>query len=149
MTTFDPTTFLNQTFDEGNSTVSVPVPEGEYMAIADNPKIETWQKKDGSASGLKLALDWVIQDETLAAELGRKEVKVRQQQMLDLTETGQLDFGKGKNIGLGRLREAVDLNTPGQPFAFSMIGGRAAKVLIKHRIDGDQIYAEVKAVAKI
>lgn len=150
MTQFDPTAFLNQTFDEENSTVSTPVPEGEFTATADNPKIETWQKKDGSASGLKLSVDWIVHDDALAAELGRKEIKVRQQQMLDLTDTGALDFGKGRNVGLGRIRAALDLNKPGTAFAFNMIAGRMAKVSIKHRVTDDgQIFAEVKAVAKL
>jgi len=148
MSTFDPNAFLNQTIDEANSTISVPVPEAEYMAIADAPKIGTWQKKDGSASGMKLELDWVIPDSALAEELGRKEVKVRQQIMLDTTETGGLDVGRGRNVALGRLREALDLNTPGKPFSFAMIAGRQAKINVKHRVDGDAIYAEVKAVAK-
>ena len=58
-------------------------------------------------------------------------------------------MGKGQNVGLGRLREAVGLNSPGQPFAFSMLTGRVAKVVVKHRIHEDKIFAEVKAVAKM
>ena len=149
MSTFNPEDFMNQQHDEANSTTSTPVPEAEYVAIADTPKIVPWQKKDGSASGLKLEIDWIIPDDALAAELGRKEVKVRQQQMLDLTESGALDFGKGRNVGLGRLREAVDLNKPGKPFSFAMIAGRQAKIAVKHRVADDAIFAEVKAVTRI
>jgi hypothetical protein len=147
MTTFNPADFLNQTFDEANSTVSVPVPEGEFLAIADKVDLNTWQKRDGSASGLKLDIVWDIQDAELLAMLDRPKATSRQSIMLDLTETGQLDFGKGKNVQLGRLRAALDLNEPGKPFSFPMITGRMGKVSIKHRIDGDQIYSEVKAVA--
>ena len=81
--------------------------------------------------------------------LGRDKVTVRQGIMLDITDSGGLDMGKGRNIGLGRLREAIGLNTPGQPFSFSMVAGRVAKVNVSHRIDGENIYAEVKGVAKL
>lgn len=149
MSTFDPATFLHSTIDEANSTESIPTPEGEYLSICDKVEVKTWQKKDGSDSGLKLELIWDIQDEAVKALLERQKVTVRQDQMLDLTDTGQLDMGKGKNVGLGRLRSAMDLNEPGQPFSFAMFQGRMAKVLVKHRPapDGVTIYSEVKGVA--
>lgn len=145
---FDPAAFLNQTFDEANSTESVPVPEGEFLAISEGTKVDTWQTRDGSKSGLKCLVTWSIQDDNVKQLLERKEVKVRQEFILDTTETGNLDFGKGKNVTLGRLREALDLNTPGQPFAFGMIDGRMGKVLVKHRVYNDSIIAEVKGVVK-
>ena len=69
--------------------------------------------------------------------------------MLDLTDSGSMDMGKGRNVGLGRLREALNLNQPGQVFSFSMIPGRLAKVAVSHRIDGENIYAEVKSLARL
>lgn len=146
---FDPTTFLNQTFDESNSTQSVPVPAGEYLAIADKVDLKTWQSRDGSSSGLKLEIVWDIQDDNVKALVGRDKVTSRQQQMLDLTEAGEMDFGKGKNVGLGRIREALGMNTPGQPFAFPMIQGQMAKVVVSHRIDGENVYDEIKKIAKV
>ncbi len=144
---FDPNTFLNQSFDEANDTKVVPCPVGEYLALADKVEIKSWAARDGSSSGLKAEITWDIQDENVKQLLGRDTVKVRQQQMLDLTETGALDFGKGKNVGLGRIREALGLNTPGDPFAFSMIQGRMAKVKVSHRANGEDLYDEVKAIA--
>ena len=145
---FDPQQFLNSTIEESNSTEMVPVPEGELLAIADKVDCVTWSSKDGSSSGLKLRVIWDIQDEPTKQLLGRSKVTCAQDIMLDLTETGQLDMGKGKNVGLGRLRSAVDLNTPGQPFSFPMIQGRMATVSVKHRIYQDAIFAEVKGVTK-
>ena len=146
--TFDPATFLNQSFDEANDTKVIPCPAGEYIALAEKVEVKSWAARDGSSSGLKVEVVWDIQDDNVKALLGRDTVRVRQQQMLDLTETGNLDFAKGKNVGLGRIREALDLNTPGSPFAFSMIQGRLAKVKVSHRINGEDIYDEVKAIAK-
>ena len=57
-------------------------------------------------------------------------------------------MGKGKNVGLGRLREAADLNVPGAPFSFAMFEGRPVKVSVKHRVVDDRIFDEVKAVAE-
>lgn len=147
MSNFDPTAFLAQTVTEANDTSVIPAPEGEFLAVADKVDVKQWSKKDGSASGLKLSVLWDIQDEAVKAHCGRETVKVGQDIMLDLTETGGLDLARGRNVNLGRLREALNLNTPGQPFSFSMVQGRMAKVNIKHRVDGADIYAEVKAVA--
>jgi hypothetical protein len=149
---FDPTSFLNQTFNESNSTESVPVPEGEYPGIIEKVDVVPWSKTDGSASGLKLQVMWTIEDESVKELLGRSKVTQRQDIMLDLTESGDnLDFGKGRNIGLGRLREATDLNEPGAPFGFQMLPGKMAKVLVKHRAGQEpgQIFSEVKAVTHI
>lgn len=145
---FDANSFLNMSTTEANDTKLVPVPEGEYTAIATEVKADTWQSKaDPSKAGLKLLVTWDIDSPDLKQELGRDKITVRQDIMLDTTESGGLDMGKGRNIGLGKLREAVGLNVPGQAFAPSMIQGRAAKVLVKHRVVDDNIYAEVKAVA--
>ena len=125
--TFDPATFLNQSFDEANDTKVIPCPAGEYIALAEKVEVKSWAARDGSSSGLKVEVVWDIQDDNVKALLGRDTVRVRQQQMLDLTETGNLDFSKGKNVGLGRIREALGLNTPGQSFAFSMIQGQIGR----------------------
>jgi hypothetical protein len=144
---FDPATFLNTTFTEANDTKVIPVPAGEYLAISEKVEIKPWSSKDGSNSGIKLEIVWDIQDENVKALIGRDVVKVTQQQMLDLTDTGALDLGKGKNVGLGRIREALGLNTPGEPFAFGMIQGRMAKVAVSHRTYNDEIFAEIKKIA--
>lgn len=145
---FDPNTFLNTTYDEALDTKVVPCPVGEYLGLAEKVEIKQWAARDGSSSGLKLAILWDIQDENVKQLLGRDTVRVPQDQMLDLTETGALDFGKGKNVGLGRIREALGLNTPGEPFAFSMIQGRMAKVKVSHRAVGEDLFNEIKAIAK-
>lgn len=150
MTTFDPNQFLDMQVTDSNDTKVVPVPVGEYVAVAEDVKVRSWSKRDDpSVAGLALDIVWVIDDQQVKEFLGRDKVTVKQGVMLDLKDDGGLDMGKGKNVGLGRLREAVDLNKPGVPFAFSFITGRAAKISVKHRVDGEDIYAEVKGVAKL
>ena len=153
MSTFDPNTFLNMTTTESNSTSQTPVPVGEYIGVVDKVEARPWQKKDDpSVAGMALDILWSIDDANVKALLERDKVTVKQGIMLDITPEGGLDMGKGKNVGLGRLREALDLNQPGQPFGFSMLTGRAAKVAVKHRVDNknpENIFAEVSAVAKL
>lgn len=149
MSMFSPDQFLNTTLTEANDTKLIPIPVGEYLAVCTEVKVRPWQSKtDSSKAGIALDLQWSLDDANVKELLGRDEVKVKQGVMLDLTESGGLDMGKGRNVGLGRLREAVGLNTPGQPFSVTMIEGRLAKVKIEHRVDGENIYSEVKAVAK-
>ena len=147
---FSPEQFLDMQTTEANDTKLIPVPVGEYVAVIDEVKARSWKKKDDpSVGGLALDIVWAIDDEGVKSLLGRDKVTVKQGIMLDLTESGGLDMGKGKNVNLGKLREATGLNVPGQPFAASMLGGRLAKIRVEHRVDGDTIYSDVKAVTKL
>lgn len=150
MSMFSAEQFLDMQVDGAMDTKVVPVPVGEYLAVVKEVKARTWtSKKDPSQSGVTLDLSWTIDDANVKALLGREEVNVKQGLMLDLTEQGGLDMGKGRNIGLGRVREATGLNNPGQPFSATMLTGRMAKIRVKHRVDGDNIYAEVDGVTKV
>lgn len=145
---FNAEQFLDMRIDEGNSTEVIPVPVGEYTAVIKEVKVKTWAKRDDpSITGVTLDVVWVLDSPEVAALLARKEVTVKQGVMLDLTESGSLDMGKGRNVSLGRLREAVGKNGPG--FAFSQLPGLLAKVAVTHRVDGDRIFPEVRSVAKL
>ena len=147
---FNPDQFLDMQIEGQNDTKIIPVPAGEYTAMIEEVKVRQWQSKaDPSKSGLTLDVQWSIDDASVKELLGRDKVTVKQGIMLDLTDAGGLDMGKGRNIGLGRLREALDLNQPGRPFSFTMLTGRVAKVNVSHRIADDNIFAEVKQVARI
>lgn len=153
--TFNVESFLNATAtEEANSTKLEPVPEGEYLAIITKVNARQWQAKDDpSKSGVTLDVTWEIDDGELKARLGREKITVRQGVMLDISElTGALDTSKGKNVGLGRLREAVGLNEPGRPFAFVMLQGKVGRVVVSHRADPkdpEKIYDEVRSVGKV
>jgi hypothetical protein len=144
MSAFNPDTFLNTETDSASATAYTPCPEGEMTAAikAIKPRVLT----DGRAV---LDVTWTVDDETARQETGMAEPSVRQTIWLDTTESGGLDFGKGKNVGLGRLRDAVGQNTAGKPWAPGMLVGQVAKVKVSHSIDkrdGITINAEVKAV---
>ena len=145
---FDPNAFLEQVVAEVGSTEATPIPAGEYLAFIDKKEVTTWQKKDDpTVSGVKLKITWTLEDQAVRDLLGRDKVTVAQDIMLDLTDTGSLDMGKGRNVELNRLRAAVDLNVSG--FSFHQLDGRMARVTVKQdqdKNDPQKFYARVKAV---
>lgn len=149
---FDAQSFIDQEIIGENSTFTIPVPVGDYVAIAEKFNVRQWTKKDDpTVSGLTLEVFWNVDDQGVKDLLGRDKVSVKQGIMLDLTDDGGLDMGKGKNVGLGKLRAALDLNNPGQAFSFNQIPGRMAKVKVEHRpndTNPESPYAEVRMVAK-
>jgi hypothetical protein len=146
---FDPDQFLNSAVTGANDTKVIPVPMGEYQGIIEKVLPRQWQSKDGTQTGIALDVFWLIEDANVKSILGRDTVTCKQGIMLDTAPSGGLDMTKGKNIGLGRLREAVGMNDPSQSFSFHSLPGQSAKVSVQHRIVGEDTFAEVKGVAKL
>lgn len=146
---FDPQSFLESAVNSSNDTKVIPVAIGEYQGIIEKVTPRQWTSREGTASGIAIDLIWLVEDAAEKERLGRDTVTVKQGIMLDTTSAGALDMSAGKNIGLGRLREAVGLNEPGQTFTFGMLPGMSAKINVTHRISGDDKFAEVKGVAKL
>ena len=147
MSTFNPDTFLNTEVSSANATAYVPVAEGEFTGSIK--KIAPRVLNDGRAV---LDVTWAVDDETTRQETGMAEPTVRQTIWLDLNESGSLDFGKGRNVGLGRLRDALGQNVSGKPWAPGMLVGGVAKIKVAHSIDKRDnvtINAEVKAVSPL
>lgn len=152
MSIFDPSVLLNTEILGANSTEIMPCPVGDYEAILAKSTLAGWKSNDGTKSGGKIVNEWHIQDPGVLQELGRDTVNVRQDIMLDTTPTGGLEMGKGMNVGLGRLREALGLNDATKPFRFSDLEGRMARVRVSHRpfTDGtDRIAAEIREVSRL
>lgn len=147
---FDPASFLDMAVTGANDTKLVPIPIGEYVGTTGDVEVKTWQSKDDSSkSGLKLEIQIAIDDAKAREVTGRDKLTVKHDVMLDTLPGGGLDMGKGKNVGLGRLREATGLNDANQPFSFRMLSGRPLKVAIKHREYKGDMFAEVSGVAKL
>jgi hypothetical protein len=150
MSTFDVNAFQNAQFTEASSTEFTPIPEGEFNAVVDKQDIRTTTKGQ-----VILDVTWKIDDATVAAETGLPNPTVRQSVFLDVADNGGLEFGKGKNVSLGRLREALGQNQSGQPWSFGMLLGQVAKVRVKHRIvrdestGEDRTYSDIAGVTKI
>lgn len=147
---FDPQSFLDAAVSGSNDTQVVPVPVGEYVGVIEKVNARQSQSKDGTQTYTFLDIFWIVEDEGVKELLGRPTVVCKQGIGLDIDpRTGGLDMGKGRNVGLGRLREATGKNDSSQPFSFAMLPGSAAKINVQHRISGEETYAEVKAVAKM
>lgn len=155
---FNAAAFMQTTVNEGNSTEVILLPEGEYVAVSgpiNEDSFKSFDIKEGARAGEKfyrLDLIWDLEDSDgrLAEYLGRKPT-ARQSIGLDLTREGGIEMGKGRNVSLGRLREALGQNASGRPWSPVQLGGQAAKIKVKHRMDkkNGQTYVEVVEVAHI
>jgi len=149
---FDADSFLQSSITEANDTKIIPCPPGEFAAIIDKITPKQVQFNGGTETRIVLDVQWLIEDAGAKAATGRDVVTVKQAVFLETTPTGGLDMAQGKNVALGRLREAVGKNTPGEPFAFAMLPGLMAKVSVSHRPDKNDpsiSYAEIKMVTKL
>lgn len=150
MGTFDPAVFMQQSFDQAGDTKIVPVPIGEYLALTGEPTMEEVTSQKTGETFLRLTVKCTIMDPAVIALTGRDPTTVRFQTLLDRKEDGNLDFGKGKNIQLNRLREATGNNKPGVAWRIPDLGGKTVKVKVKNRPDpndSETIYDEVSGFA--
>lgn len=152
---FDVNNFMNAVITEVNDTKIVPCPAGEYHALIEKVEPKSGTIGKGERIGetwASLQLTMAIEDEAVKTFCARDKVVVSNSVMLDLTPSGGLDMGKGRNIALGRLREATGLNAPGSAFSPLMLVGRRIKVAIKHvpgYRDPSTLVAEVAGITKI
>jgi hypothetical protein len=132
-----------QTEVEGEfETEFTPIPEDEYRALIKDVTAGTTPNKGTPY----LEVTWIVDDDGVRELLGLDEPTVRQTIWLDVNESGSLEFGKNKNIGLGRLRDALGQNSGGA-WGPSMLLGQVATVNIKHDItDQGGVFARVKGV---
>jgi hypothetical protein len=155
---FDPAMYMDsQTTDQGSTERVYLTPTKLFMAVIEKAETRKWVKKDDpSVQGLALDVTFNIDDADEKARLGRTKLTVTQGLMIDLTDSTPpaIDYSKGKNVDLNRLRDAVGLNTPGQPFSFRMLVGRPVRVMVSHKPSdrpgaqpGD-MYENVTAYAK-
>lgn len=162
---FDADAFMGQTIDAELDTTIVLPPEGDYRAMIGEFDSEsgfrTFVGKDTSKNpGKEYTMfqpPFVLGDDQRLAEVlaarGTDKIVVSHNGMfLDLTDEGQLDTSKGKNVDLGRLRDAVGQNsTPGWRFT-NLIGAGPVMVSLVHEKDSrdeTKKYARIKRVVKI
>lgn len=156
MSVFDSKAFLDYTMD-APLVKRPPLPVGEYVGVIQEPKDRNWvSPNDPTKSGV--ALDYMIEVDVprdYAERIGFTEptIKVKYGVMLDIAPDGKsLDMAPGKNGGLRRLREAVNMNKPGDSFNPRAAVGRPVRVLLTHREypegSGD-FFEEVKSIAKV
>lgn len=143
MSTFNPDQFMNTQIDGELSTKYEPIPVGDYQASI--AKVESRLAGDKPV----LEVTWQTTDPRAVEATGMDTPTVRQTIWLDINEaTGSLDMGKGKNVGLGKLRASLNQNTPGQAWAPGMMIGQSATIKVTHRPgkEAGELYANVAAV---
>lgn len=149
--------FLGTQISGANSTKVILIPPGnDYVGTiaADGVGLADFKYKQGERAGqtgYRMTVKWELDDHdgSIEKQIGRKPT-ITQSIMLDITDEGGLDMGEGKNVQLGRLREALGQNDDGAPWQPAMLYGGRARLDIQHRIDnnGDE-QQEVKGVAKL
>jgi hypothetical protein len=150
--TFDPQAFLDAQITEP-SVKRPPLPAGsDFIGTIGEPIPGTWQsKKDSTKSGIKVDLPIVIdpsEHPSLDPAVYSTPIQLKLSVMLDTTPSGAIDNSPGKNGLMRRLREALDMNKPGQPFSWRAVEGRRIRVKIKHRdYEGEQ-YDDIDSIAK-
>ena len=141
MSEFNAEQFMQTEVEGQLETEFTPIPESEYRAVIKEVKPDTTPK--GSPF---LELIWIIDDQEVRDLIGMDEPTCRQTVWLDVNDNGSLAFGKNKNVGLGKLRDALGQNT-GAPWSPTQLLGQPATVNIKHRLGSEGgVFSEVKGV---
>lgn len=149
MTTFNANQFLETNVTAKFDTSFPSVPSGEYRGVIDGLKVRTGQGDD--KDGTVLDVLWEVLDEGVQAITGLKKVIVRQGIWLDI-ENGQLAYGTGKNVSLGRLREELGQNDESRSWSPNMLRGAVAKIVIEQKPnekDPNSPYSNVTKVVRI
>jgi hypothetical protein len=127
--------YMNATHQGENATKMTPIPVGEYKSVITDVVLESLPgKKDVTKTYLKCNVTHQLDDAGLREQLKREKVTMTQDFLIDLTASGDIDFGADRNIKLGRLREACGLNDPQTPWSFPMFKGRVVKVKVGHEM---------------
>lgn len=157
MTIFNPEQYLNATMEtplekRDPLLASGATPDGCYYATIKEVKARQWEGKTEKTAG-KSGIAWDVQLEVDVPEAqrstqGTDKRIVFDSIMLDLTEQGMIDAGKGKNGRLMMYREALDMNKPGDSFSALKMVGRPVKIKIDHRPYNNTVQEDVKSVLR-
>jgi len=153
-TPFDPAQFL----DVELSTPLVrrpPLPVGDYVAVVGEVRAETWAGRAGGKAEGKSGMKYVVPlsidlPPAVQEQLGltQSTITLTDGIMLDLNEGGTIDTGPGRNGGLRRYRDALDMNKPGEPFSARKMQGRPIRVKITHEIYQGEAVERIDGVAR-
>jgi hypothetical protein len=145
---FNPDAFLQTQIDAELDTKIAPVPEGDRPGQIKGLKFRSGTDKNGHPFHV-MDVIWHILDEESKKATNLPEPTSRQSIYLDITEAGALDVSKGKNVGLGALREAVGQNKAGKPWAPQMLIAQMATCKIKHTANPEDPLNPYSNVVKV
>lgn len=152
MSAFNPEAYLDATISEP-TVRRPPLPaQKDFIATIKDVKSRAWQgKQDPSKSGVALDVQFEIDLSAypdILASIGQEKVLLTDGIMLDLTDGGLIDNGKGKNNKLRKYREALDMNKPGDSFSPRHMVGRMIRVKIGHEAYQGDVLDKVDSVAR-
>jgi len=152
---FDPASFLGATLTDAN-TRRPPIPGG--LSFPGTLGVPTSRQSEGKKeSNLGQLYTWVdipveidlTSNPQVREQVGADKVSLRYSFSLQLTPSGGLDMSPGKNNGLRVLREAVNMNTPGQAFQIQAVAGRQVLCRIGNRPYQGEVYDEIDSIARL
>jgi hypothetical protein len=140
MAKFNADSFLQQTVEAKLDTKRVPHPEGDWdEGQIKDLKITSGTAKESGKLWVRLQAIIINTDPNVAADMklgDDQEPQVRWEEFLDLDDNGNLDVSEGKNIKLGKLRQACGQNSDE---AWSPMDMKGAPVgfRVKHQFNND------------
>lgn len=152
--TFNPDLFLQTNYSEETSTKTNLLPVGDYTGVIKELTPRNVQGKQDTTKWY-VFLDFQVEIGTppeLKEEIGRDFTRIRHSIGIDLSENGAIDMGKGKNIQLGRLREATGQNVSGQPWTPASLNNAMVKVKVSQEPnpkDPEIKYNRIDAFGKV
>ncbi len=152
---FDPASFLSATTTEA-AKARPPLPAGrDFLATIGEPKGRQVQgKKDATKQYIFIDFPMEIDlsvDPALRDAIGQDKVILTYGTSLDVTDGGAIDWAPGRNTGLRLMRNALNMNNPGDPFNIQAMQGRTIRVTISHEEypEGSGEFRDrIKSVAK-
>jgi len=148
----DPQSFLSQKVNAALSTKRIAVPAGEYPARVSKVDYRQMPNKQKPGEHFHIyEVTFAIDDENAKAVTGLNEPTVRKSIFLELGPDGLLDTSKGKNVDLGRFREAIGQNDPDKEWGFEDPVGAVCVIQVVNEpsADGQDTYANVGKMGKL
>ncbi len=137
---FNADSFLNQTVEAKLDTKRIPHPEGDWdEGQITDLKIKDGTSKESGKTWVRLTATIVNTDPQVKADmkLGEDQVpQVRWEEFIDITEDGTLDVSDGKNIKLGKLRQACGQNSDDE-WSLGDLKGATLGFRVKHQFNND------------
>jgi hypothetical protein len=132
---FDPDAFLDSFVEGANETDRVLIPAGVYPAYVESVDMRHGERESDGSPWVMLVLKYVIESEEAASALNRDKIVLTDSMFIDLNDEGQIAIGTNKNVMLGKLRAATDLNT-GRFSPRDLVGHRLL-LSIAHKVNKD------------
>lgn len=158
MSAFDPNLFLDAQSGEVNEkrpnfpAENPDSEDGLYVAVIGEVKADSGIIGKGDNAGKP----WISMVVPLKLEFGPKvqalglpaQFQLIDRVFLDLNEQNAIDNSKGKNRGQRLYRDALDLNKPGDVWAWRMAQGRHVKVKVAHELYEGNIVEKVSTILR-